>query len=205
VRGRATEMGRCAAILSSFGTRGASIGLPVDDGSAKSCDSSREMRAFFAIGAVFAISTALAGVISGACKMDTHTPPPPLPNYVEMPDPELRKQASNDNHDAEYEMGRRAYGRDNAEALKWFCRAADASHPAARYALGLLYEPGRTPPVRDQSYARAYMWLSFAAAAGVADALKEKRRLGELMTAEQIEEGRRMIATWQPGNCGAAG
>jgi hypothetical protein len=163
------------------------------------------MRTFFALGAAFAIATAIAGVISGACNIDPHKPPPPLPNYVDMTGPDLAKQADSQNHDAEYEMGRRAYGRDNAEAVKWFCRAADADHPAARYVLGLMYEPGHPAALPGQSYPRAYMWLSFAAAAGVPEALEEKERIALLMTSPDIAEARRMITAWRPGSCGAVG
>jgi len=162
-----------------------------------------ETRTIIEIGAVVAIIACIAGLTTGGCKTaQTYKTPSPLPNYAEMSDQDLRERAVAENHDAEYELGRRAYVHRNAEAAQWFCRAADAGHPNARYMVGLLYEPGQAVGVTNPSYSRAYMWLSLAAAGGAVDALREKERLFDLLTPEQIAEARRLITNWKPGSCG---
>ena len=56
---------------------------------------------------------------------------------------------------------------DNAEAVKWFRKAAEQGHARAQAVLGFMYANGRGVP---QDYAEAAKWHHKAAEQGVAEA-----------------------------------
>jgi len=56
---------------------------------------------------------------------------------------------------------------DNAEAVKWFRKAADQGHARAQFNLGLMYTKGLGVP---QDYAEAAKWFRKAAEQGTAEA-----------------------------------
>ena len=68
---------------------------------------------------------------------------------------------------------------DDAEAVRWYRRAAAGGHPSAQHNLGLMYANGEGVPRDD---ARAYVWLSLAAAtsAGTTDRSTLERLAGTL-------------------------
>ena len=78
--------------------------------------------------------------------------------------------------------------RDDAEAVKWFRKAAKQGHARAQYNLGLMYADDEGVPQDD---AEAYAWFAVAAANGheyAKDNLRKvKLRLnqGQLAAAQQ--------------------
>jgi TPR repeat protein len=75
---------------------------------------------------------------------------------------------------------------DYAEAVRWFRAAAEQGRASAQFSLGLMYEDGKGVL---QNYAIAHMWYNIAAANGTGElAIKNRKRIAEKMTAEQIAE-----------------
>jgi TPR repeat protein len=74
-----------------------------------------------------------------------------------------------------YETGE-GVPRDDAQAVSWYRKAADAGEMVAMYGLGDMYENGRGVP---KDYAQALSWYRKAAAAGSPDARESLRRLGQ--------------------------
>ena len=85
---------------------------------------------------------------------------------------------------------------DQAEAAKWFRKAADQGNANAQYDLGIAYFKGLGVP---QDYAIAYMWLNLGAAGGNKDAAKFRDALISNMTPAQIAEAQRLARDWKPG------
>ncbi len=85
--------------------------------------------------------------------------------------------------------------KDDAEAARWFRKTAEQGHADAQTSLGLLYEVGLGVP-RD--YVQAYMWFNIAAAAGDKLAAQKRDRIEHSMTVQQIAEGQRRTAAWEP-------
>jgi hypothetical protein len=54
--------------------------------------------------------------------------------------------------------------KDDAEAIKWYRKAADQGNAAAQYAVGSAYFSGRGVP---QDFDLAHMWLNLAAAQAI--------------------------------------
>lgn len=91
--------------------------------------------------------------------------------------PNVEDRAVAGDPEAQDNLGRMyAYGRDvpqdDAEALKWFRRAADQGHVSAQFNLGVMYADGRGVPQDDAEAAR---WFRLAADEGYAAA---QARLG---------------------------
>ena len=90
--------------------------------------------------------------------------------------------------------------RDHAEAVKWYRRAAEQGLHEAQVNLGALYAEGRGTP---QDYVRAHMWFSLAAAHQQPGekrdrAVRNRDRLAQKMTSEQIAEAQRLAREWKP-------
>ena len=86
-----------------------------------------------------------------------------------------------------YVMGR-GVNHDEAEALKWYLRAAEQGESLAQFNVGMRYYEGHAVPP-DQ--VEAYFWLNLAADQGVADAVKIRDGLKRTMTSEQLAQARR--------------
>ena len=78
----------------------------------------------------------------------------------------------------------------DAEALRWYTRAAEQGDARAQYNLGLMYMNGQgTAP----NLVMAYYWVSLSLAQGDQNAPAARDYLAEKMTAEQIEEANRLV------------
>jgi TPR repeat protein len=78
----------------------------------------------------------------------------------------------------------------DAEALRWYTRAAEQGDARAQYNLGLMYMNGQgTTP----NLIMAYYWVSLSVAQGNQNAPAARDYLAEKMTAEQIEEANRLV------------
>ena len=85
--------------------------------------------------------------------------------------------------------------KNDAEALKWYRRAADQGDADAQFNLGLMYYNGEGVPKND---AEAYFWWNLAAAQGNADAKTNRDIVEKKMTRDQIAEAQRRSAAWKP-------
>ena len=74
---------------------------------------------------------------------------------------------------------------NDAEAVKWFRKAADQGFADAQFNLGVMYGNGEGVP---ESYVRAYVWLSMAKTQGYENAKKAVEIVKNQMTKQQISE-----------------
>ena len=84
---------------------------------------------------------------------------------------------------------------DDAEAMKWWRKAADRGNLDAQHNLAVSYFTGDDVP---QDYVQAYLWWSLAAAHGDVDAGKDRDNVAGKMTPAQIEQAKALVAAWKP-------
>jgi TPR repeat protein len=97
-----------------------------------------------------------------------------------------------------YEDGLGGLEQDEAEAVKWYRRAAEQGNADAQMRLGVMYGDGRGGLAED--YAEAVKWyrrLSLAAAKGY-DCADKCDNLASKMTPAQIAEAQRLAREWKP-------
>ena len=100
----------------------------------------------------------------------------------------LRLKASDDDAEAQYELGwRHAIGMglplDDAEALRWLRLAADQAHQLAQNNLGARYATGDGV---ERDLAEAYVWFSRAVDQGDRKAGKNRDSIAKEMSEEQL-------------------
>ena len=78
---------------------------------------------------------------------------------------------------------------DDAEALKWFRKAARGGHVPAQCNLGVLYATGRGVP-RDK--VRAWAWFHIAAGQGDPKARTNREIIAASMTPDELDRARRV-------------
>jgi TPR repeat protein len=78
----------------------------------------------------------------------------------------------------------------DAQALKWYSRAAEHGDRRAQYNLGLMYMNGQGIP---PDYVLAYYWISLSLAQGDEHAAAAREYLAEKMTPEQIAHAQNMV------------
>jgi hypothetical protein len=92
-----------------------------------------------------------------------------------------------------WEDGMTAYNRgDYLPALKLFRPLAREGNAKAQAAIGAMYRRGQGVA---ESSARAFMWLSLAAARGDAVARTETTEMSRTMSAEELAQAREMMRT----------
>ena len=74
---------------------------------------------------------------------------------------------------------------NDAEAVKWYRKAADQGHAKAQSNLGVMYYNGDGVP---ENHVRAYVWLSMAKTQGYESAKKGVETVKNLMTKQQIAQ-----------------
>ena len=89
-----------------------------------------------------------------------------------------------------YHLGK-GVPQDYREAVKWFGKAANQGETFGQYILGTMYYKGEGVP---QDYVKAYAWLNLAAVEGGDSSVKERDRLREKMTAEQVAKAQELSA-----------
>ena len=82
---------------------------------------------------------------------------------------------------------------DDAEAVRWYRKAADRGHGIAQISLGVMYENGEGVP---EDLVFAYMWFNLSAAQGQELAQRNKEGIERRMTREQIAEAQRLSREW---------
>jgi TPR repeat protein len=121
---------------------------------------------------------------------------------------QLRQMADNNNPAAENALGRRyATGDgvrlDEAEAVRWFTRAAEQGNVAAQSKLGAIYYGGRGVP---QDLSQAYFWMLLARANGdatskaLAPSVTARLTRAQSTSIEQQADAwlQQHLATWKP-------
>ena len=78
-----------------------------------------------------------------------------------------------------------------AKAARWYHLASAKSYAPAQLNLGALYATGKGV---NQNYIFAHMWWNLAASTGDDDARKNRDRLAERMTSNQIAEAQRLAS-----------
>ena len=79
----------------------------------------------------------------------------------------------------------------DAEALRWYTRAADQGDARAQYNLGLMYMNGQGV---EPNLVLAYYWVSLSVAHGNANASPARDYLSEKMTHAQIEDANKLVS-----------
>ena len=74
---------------------------------------------------------------------------------------------------------------NDAEAVRWFRKAADQGYAKAQFNLGVMYYNGDGVP---ENHVRAYVWLSMAKTQGHEKAKKGVETVKNLMTKQQIAQ-----------------
>lgn len=113
---------------------------------------------------------------------------------------EWRPRAEKGDPEVQYGVGymyRHGQGvsQDSKEAGRWYERAAAQGYVKAQVKLGLMYAKGDGFP---QSYVQAHKWFNLAAAQGHKDAARARDKIGQSMSATEIEEALRLAREWKP-------
>jgi outer membrane protein assembly factor BamE (lipoprotein component of BamABCDE complex) len=80
-----------------------------------------------------------------------------------------------------------------------YCPNADLGHADAQLHIGDIYSHGSNGQKVDP--VRAWVWYSLAAQNGDAQAAEQLYRVTAELTAEQLDEAKRQLAAWKPGQC----
>lgn len=95
-----------------------------------------------------------------------------------------------------YDIGR-GITQDNAEAARWYKRAAAQGSASAQYNLGVMHTNGEGV---IQDYVQAHMWFNLSAASGDKYSAKERGKLAEILTSAQIGKAQQMAREYQANN-----
>lgn len=94
------------------------------------------------------------------------------------------------------ETGTAKIPRNDAEAVKWYQKAAEQGDAGALYNLGLKYAKGEGVA---QDYVLAYVCFNLASAAGNAQAAVMRNAAAALLSPNQLGEAQRLAREWRPG------
>jgi TPR repeat protein len=102
------------------------------------------------------------------------------------------------NREAQFQLGGlyadgQGVPQNDAQAAKWFRKAAEQKMPRAQYNLGVMYANGRGVLQDD---VQAHMWLNLSAAQGWNDAVEARGLITEKMTPKQLAEAQRLAREW---------
>jgi uncharacterized protein len=89
-------------------------------------------------------------------------------------------------------MGR-GVPKDDAEAGKWFSKAAHAGQPTGQFMLGQWYRDGRGGIPQD--YVTAYKWFTLAVSGG--NQVDGRNFLKAKLTPEQIADAEKQAQAWR--------
>ena len=88
---------------------------------------------------------------------------------------------------------------DDAEAMRWYRRAADQGYARAQNILGVMYGNGEGVP---QDYVEAHIWYNLAAAQSSGEdrdrSVRGRDDVAGRMTPDQIAEAQRRAREWTP-------
>ena len=78
---------------------------------------------------------------------------------------------------------------NDAEAAKWFRKAAEGGHVLAQCNLGVMHATGRGVP---QDNVQAWAWFDIAATQGNDNALENKKLIAARMNPEELDRARKL-------------
>jgi hypothetical protein len=94
----------------------------------------------------------------------------------------------------------RGVPQDDAEAARWYRKAAEQGYAEAQFNLGSMYYHGYGVP---QDYVQAHMWYKLATSKippgeGRDEAVKNRDIVAKRMTPAQISEAQKLAREWKP-------
>ena len=92
----------------------------------------------------------------------------------------------------------RGVAQDDAEAMKWYLKAAEQGDDEARHGLGVMYKEGQSV---SRDYVQAYMWLDLAAKKGHEEAKEDRAVVRGKLTKDQIAEAEGLAREWSEKHC----
>lgn len=132
-----------------------------------------------------------------------------LPAFAQDDIAALKMSATQGAVDAQFNLGIMYFDgqdvpQDYREAVRWYLLAAEQDNSDAQNNLGLMYENGEGVP---QNYVRAHMWQNLSASASVGEdremAVRNRDRVANEMTPEDIAEAQRLAREWKPKGSGS--
>lgn len=118
--------------------------------------------------------------------------------YIRQSPMLIQEHAETGDAEAQWELYKRYNKVDSINNMKWLCRAADQGHYWARMELGRLYQDGK---ILKQDMSQAYLWYALAAQTGQFLAADKIVELRKIMSHSQIDNAKRYITNWRPGDC----
>lgn len=111
---------------------------------------------------------------------------------------ELQPLARQGNANAQFKLAQmyrlgEGIPQDNAEAAKWYGRAAKQGDSISQYNLGRFYAMGEGVP---KDVVMAYMWFNLAAASGFESAVDNRYLVERQMSPAQISEAQSLSREW---------
>src|SRR5439155_1122252 len=101
-----------------------------------------------------------------------------------------------------FDLSRLGMAKDDAEAVKWYRKAAEQNNAPAQYDLGVCYYYGQGVA---KDYVEGYKWWLLAAAQGDEDAKNAVSILENKVSREQIAEGQKLARNFKPRVVPSAG
>ena len=110
----------------------------------------------------------------------------------------IQQLAEHGDAGAQYDLGWKYFKgegvpKDDVQAVAWFRKAADQGDADAQYTLGAMYGLGKGVAM---DVVQSYMWIELAANQGHAKAIDARKKITEVLTTSQIEEGQRLSREW---------
>ena len=124
-----------------------------------------------------------------------------VPVQAQTPETDaLRARAEAGDAEAQLSLGFMYLGaQDDAEAMRWYRRAADQGYARAQNILGVMYGNGEGVP---QDYVEAHIWYNLAAAQSSGEdrdrSVRGRDDVAGRMTPDQIAEAQRRAREWTP-------
>jgi uncharacterized protein len=102
---------------------------------------------------------------------------------------------------ARYDLGvmyKSGFGvqRNDALAMQWFDLAARQNHSEAQYQMALMYKEGAGVPI---DLVKSYTWAHSGAIQGHIGAIVLRDNLSQVMTPQQVHDGRHAAGVWHAG------
>ena len=94
----------------------------------------------------------------------------------------------------------RGVEKDDTVAVEWYRMAAEQGNIRAQYSLGVMYETGQGI---SQDNVQAYLWYDLGALRPSVEqdqSIKNRDRVANQMTPEELAEARRLVREWRGAN-----
>lgn len=85
--------------------------------------------------------------------------------------------------------------RNDAEAAKWYDRAAEQGFAPAQARLGVLYSEGKGVTLDDTT---AYFWLTLATKQNLRAAERRRNQIAQKLTRDEVKKTEVAASAWKP-------